>query len=73
MSVAFVSAQAQFGAQIGMLENSPINLMNFDQSDETTFDINQRNLLGDTIPERQLSPPMQQAVQGQFFSSSKLN
>ena len=64
MSVVFVSAQAQFGAQIGMLENSPINLMNFNQSDEKTFDLEQRNLLGDNIPERQLSLPMQQAVQG---------
>ena len=71
LSVIVVSAQAQFGAQIGMLENSPINLMTFNQSNETTLDIEQRNLLGDTIPERQLSVPMQQAVQGQFFQLIK--
>ena len=49
---------AQFAAQINLLENSPINV-------EPTIDVEKRQLsFPENIPERQLSEPLKQAVEG---------
>ena len=58
-SHATTTTTAQFAAQINLLENSPINV------ELPPIDVEKRQLsFPDNIPERQLSEPLKQAVEG---------
>ena len=67
---------AQFTAQISLLENSPLMTTTYTDNSNQTFnesgplDIDKRLL--ENIPERQLSEPLKQAVEGSVPKNKKI-